>query len=532
MNIGVLSFLESGVADIVLINPKFEISFWGFEHALPLFGKRASMPVAALPLLAALTPSEHQITLIDENVEAIDFDRCARADIVGVTGMIVQRHRMQEILTELKRRGVYTVVGGPWVSVSEGYFAGLADAVFVGEAEESWPRFLDDWRDGRAAMRYEQADKTDMSRVPAPRLDLLKMKRYAFGSVQFTRGCPFLCEFCDIIVVFGRKPRIKSVQQIIAELEGLCAQKRELVYIVDDNFIGNKKAVKEVLRAVIAWQRANGYPLIFVTEASLDLADDDELIGLMTEALIVAVFIGIESTNADSLRETRKLQNIRPGGSMVDKVRHIQDAGMEVWAGMIVGFDNDDETVFEAHRSFLSSARINTAMVGMLSAIPKTPLHARLASAGRLDPTDHPAFGTNVVPLQMSREALSDGYVRLVASLYEPRAFFERLDDLYITGNIKFARSWQRYAAEHPWRRRTRHLWFWLEAFAILARLLLRVPDGSLRGIYREQFWRILRVGRDPFSVRLYAITCAVHYHALQFSRVLAARDRPIVNSF
>ena len=249
------------MADIVLINPKFEISFWGLEHALPFVGKRANMPVAALPLLAALTPAQHTVTIIDENVEPIDFDRCARADIVGVTGMSVQRHRMREILTELKRRGVFTVVGGPWITVKEDYFGELADVIFIGEAEETWPRFLADWAAGHAAKRYEQADKTDLSRVPAPRLDLIKMNRYAFGSVQFSRGCPFQCEFCDIIVTFGRRPRLKTAPQIIAELEGLRAQNQSFVFIVDDNLIGNKKAIKAVLHDVIAWQRANGYPL-------------------------------------------------------------------------------------------------------------------------------------------------------------------------------------------------------------------------------------------------------------------------------
>jgi radical SAM superfamily enzyme YgiQ (UPF0313 family) len=520
------------MADIVLISPRFEISFWGLEHAVPLLGKRANMPVAALPLLAALTPSAHQVTLIDEQVEAIDFDRCARADIVGVTGMSVQRRRMREILTELKRRGVYTVVGGPWVSVSENYFADLADVVFVGEAEESWPRFLDDWRDGKAATRYEQAAKTDMSCVPAPRLDLLKMNRYAFGNVQFSRGCPFLCEFCDIIVTFGRKPRIKTVPQIIAELEALRAQEQEIVLIVDDNFIGNKKAMKEILREVIAWQRANGYPLAFTTEASLDLADDDELMRLMVEARIIAVFVGIESPNRDSLRETRKLQNIRATGSMVDKVRRIQDAGMEVLAGMILGFDSDDETVFEAHRDFLSSARINMAQVGMMSPIPKTPLHARLAAEGRLDPTDHPAFGTQLVPLKMSREALSDGYIRLMAALYEPEAFFERLDDLMIAGKLEIDRAWKSYAAQHPWRRRRRHLWIWLTAFGVLARVLFHVPERSLRSIYRAHFWQCLRARRDPVVAMLYAIRCASHYHMHRLVRVLAERDHPLVNVF
>ncbi len=244
------------MAHIVLINPKFEISFWGLEHALPLIGKRANMPVAALPLIAAVTPDKHRITIIDENVEPIDFDLCESADIVGVTGMIVQKKRIREILGELRRRGVFTVVGGPWVSVNEAWYDNLADVLFVGEAEETWPQFLGEWEEGRHARRYEQAGKTDMTTVPPPRLDLLKMERYAFGSVQFSRGCPFTCDFCDIIVIFGRRPRLKTSAQIVVELEALRERKVEIVFIVDDNLIGNKKAMKEVLRDVVAWQKA------------------------------------------------------------------------------------------------------------------------------------------------------------------------------------------------------------------------------------------------------------------------------------
>lgn len=212
------------MADIVLINPRFEVSFWGLEHAMPYLGKRALFPVAALPLLAALTPSPHTVTLIDENVAAIDFERCAAADIVGLTGMSVQRARMREILVQLKRIGAFTVVGGPWVTLQEDYFGELADTVFIGEAEDTWPQFLIEWADGRPARRYEQRERTDMSRVPAPRFDLLPMKRYAFASVQFSRGCPFTCEFCDIIVTFGRRPRLKTSAQIIGEIEALAAR--------------------------------------------------------------------------------------------------------------------------------------------------------------------------------------------------------------------------------------------------------------------------------------------------------------------
>ena len=520
------------MVDIVLINPRFEISFWGLEHALPFMGKRANMPVAALPLLAALTSKEHRVTIVDENVEPIDFDRCARADIVGVTGMVVQRQRMREILTELRARGAFTAVGGPWVTVQEDYFKGLADVIFIGEAEETWPQFLADWGRGCAAARYEQAEKTDLSRVPAPRLDLLKTRHYAFGSVQFSRGCPFLCEFCDIIVVFGRKPRLKTPAQVIAELENLRAHRMSTVFIVDDNLIGNKNAIKGLLKHVIAWQQANGFPISFVTEASLDLADDEELMRLMVDAGIEAVFVGIESTNAESLREARKLQNVRGRDSMVDKVRRVQDAGMEVWAGMILGFDHDDATAFDAHRRFLEAARINTAMVGMLSAVPKTPLHARLAAAGRLDPADNPAHGTNVIPLKMSRDELSDGYIGLMARLYEWPAYFARLDDLYLAGRLEFNRAWQRYARDHVWRRRGRHVQFTLQALGIILRLMMRVPDGALRGVYRRQFWRLLRTRRNPAVLRVYAIKCAIHFHMHEFVRLLVARDRPLLNTY
>ena len=250
------------MADIVLINPAFEVSYWGLEHAMPFLGKRAVLPVANLPLLAALTPSCHSVTLVDENVEAVDFERCAQADIVGLTGMNVQRRRMKEILHELKRRDIFTVVGGPWVTVREEDLADLADVLFIGEAEETWPRFLAEWGERRHQTRYEQAGRTDMATVPVPRLDLLRMKDYAFGSVQFSRGCPFECEFCDIIVTFGRRPRIKTSAQILAELDATVAAGKHSAFIVDDNLIGNKKAIKLLLRDVVAWQEEQGYPLI------------------------------------------------------------------------------------------------------------------------------------------------------------------------------------------------------------------------------------------------------------------------------
>jgi radical SAM superfamily enzyme YgiQ (UPF0313 family) len=519
------------MADIIFINPRFEISYWGMEHSLAYLGKRANLPVASLPLLAALTPEGHTVTLMDENVEPIDFERCARADIVGITGMSVQRFRMTEILTELKERGVFTVVGGPLVTVMEDYFEGLADVIFVGESEVTWPRFLDEWRDGCHRSRYEQAEKSDMTRVPTPRFDLLKMRHYAFGSVQFSRGCPFQCEFCDIIVTFGRKPRIKASAQVIAELEALRAEGVKIAFVVDDNLIGNKRAIKPVLREVAAWQRRNGYPLSLFTEASLDLADDPELMAVMDEANILAVFIGIESPNEESLRETKKYQNVREGGTIVEKVRRIQDAGLDVWCGMILGFDNDDDTIFEAQRQFLTDARIATSMTGMLSAIPKTPLYDRLAAEGRLDTSDTPEFGTNVIPLRMTRAELRDGYVKVMNDIYDTQAFLDRVDSLFIDGRLTVGHARSRFWRRHPLNfLKWQSLWL-VQSLGLYIRLMRGVPDPSLRREYRRRFLNMARRRPEPGMWLFYLLKMVMHYHANKMAREMAVGET-LVNSF
>ncbi len=520
------------MADIVLINPRFEVSYWGMEHALPSIGKRANLPVACLPLLAALTPAGHTITLIDENVEPIDWERCARADIVGVTGMSVQRFRMTEVLTELKARGVFTVVGGPWVTVQEDYFGELADVLFIGEAEETWPRFLEEWAAGEHARRYEQAEKSDMTKVPVPRFDLLKTHHYAFGSLQFSRGCPFQCEFCDIIVTFGRRPRLKTSAQVIAELAAVHRAGMRLVFIVDDNLIGNKRAIKEVLRDVIAWQHEHGYPLGLFTEASIDLADDAELMALMVEANFVAVFIGIESPSEEALRETKKLQNVRAGGTLVEKVHRIQDAGMAVWCGMIMGFDSDDTTIFDRQIEFIHQARISFTMSGMLHAIPKTPLHQRLAAAGRLDTNDIPEHGTNVRPLRMSNGELRDGYLRVLNTLYDPKAYFDRTEALFLRKSFDVGYGRSPYWRKHPLRRLKVEAISLAAALGLFLRLMFLIPRASLRHEYRKRLWRFLRVRRRPGLMLFYVFHLAMHYHAHTLARSMATGEQRVVNTF
>ena len=519
------------MAEIVLINPRFEASYWGLEHALPLLGKRASVPPACLPLLAALTPGEHQVTLLDENVQPIDYNRVAQADIVGLTGMNVQRGRVRGILAELKQRGAFTVVGGPWVSVCEDYFGDLADVIFVGEAEETWPQFLRDWREGRHERRYEQAQRTDMTRVPVPRYALLPMRHYLFGSVQFSRGCPFQCEFCDIIVTFGRHPRLKTAAQVIAEMEALRAQKIEIVFIVDDNLIGNKAAVKVILRDVAAWQRAHGYPLTFFAEASVDLAEDEELLACMADANIQTVYVGVESTNEESLRETRKLQNIRQGRTLLERVHAIQNAGIEVWCGMIVGFDHDDPTVFATHREFVRRSRISHAMISMLSAIPKTPLYQRLSDDGRLG-EEESEFGTNVIPLGMSRKELRDGFVQLTRDLYEPDAYFERFESLYLAGDFTCGRPRNQYWQTHRWARFKARAVTLARCAVLCWRLIRQIPRPQLRREYRRRLWRLLRNRADPSVLFIFFLKCATHYHHYLMAERMAQGKTPPVNPF
>ena len=507
-----------GLADIVLINPRFRPSYWGMNYALPMFRGEALLPLINLPLIAALTPPTHRIAIIDENVEPIDFERCARADIVGLTGMNVQRVRMREILAELKARGIFVVVGGPWVTVYPEDFTDLCDVVFIGEAEETWPRFLEEWSAGRHHSRYEQAEKTDMSTLPPPRLDLLPMEKYVYGTVQISRGCPFMCEFCDIIVVFGRRPRMKTSAQIIAELENCLAAGKHYLFIVDDNLIGNKKAVKIVLRDIIAWQRAHGYPLKFATEASIDLAEDEELLDLMVEANVDEIFVGIESPDEAALRETRKTQNLSDRrGTLLDKVHHVQDKGLDLWCGMIVGFDADDETIFDRQRRFIRESRIALAMINILVAIPKTPLFARLERDGRLDNSGELAnFGTistNVVPERMKRETLCEGYLALMRDVYEPAAFFDRLDAVYLQGKPRPALGGELYHRRNFRRRVRKTAWTALETGYILMRLMHNVPRRSQRSVYRRRLWKVMRRRPSLALLRLYAVKCAQHHH-------------------
>src|SRR6266545_7968331 len=415
---------------IYLIAPKNPESFWTFDRILKSLKKSCVFPNLSLPTVAGLTPREHEVVLCDENVEPVDFD--TDADIVGLTGYVVHTKRIFELAAEFRRRGKFVVAGGPFASLCPEQLRDKVDVLFVDEAEYTWPQFLKDYQAGTWKAEYRQHEKPSLHDSPLPRFDLLKIDQYRSMTIQFARGCPFNCEFCDIIVMYGRKPRTKTVAQVQAEVIEIHRLGLRNIFVVDDNFIGNKKEAKELLRALTDWQQENGYPIEFMTEVSLNVAQDDELLQLMRKANFTTIFIGIESPRAASLQETHKTQNLRE--NILDSVHRIQRAGIEVMAGMIVGFDHDDPSIFDEQFRFIQEARIPISMTGMLNAVPKTPLHQRLKEAGRLiaESVGDQFVFTNIIPQGMSRVQLYEGYKNLLARLYSYRNYRRRVMQLIL----------------------------------------------------------------------------------------------------
>jgi radical SAM superfamily enzyme YgiQ (UPF0313 family) len=409
---------------IYLIAPKNPESFWTFDRLLSTINKKCVFPNLSLPTVAGLTPREHEVVLCDENVEPIDFE--IDADIIGVTGYVVHQKRILEIIAAFKARNKFVVAGGPFASLCPEQLRGKVDVLFVDEAEATWPQFLREYASGAWSSEYRSLEPPSMHDSPLPRFDLLKADAYRSMTIQFARGCPFNCEFCDIIVMYGRRPRTKSVPQIMAEIEEVHRLGFPQIFIVDDNFIGNKKEAKSVLRAIIAWQKEHGYPLEFLTEVTLNVAQDEEILSLLHDAQVTTLFIGIESPRAASLKETKKTQNMRE--DILTSVHRVQRAGIEVMAGMIVGFDNDDEAIFDEQFRFIQDAHIPVSMTGLLNAVPKTPLYARLKEAGRLmaEHVGDQFVFTNIIPSGMSRLALYEGYRSLLKRLYDYASYRDR----------------------------------------------------------------------------------------------------------
>ena len=414
---------------LLLINPKSPESFWTFRWALSeiLPGKRAVNPPLGLATLAALCPPDWDVSIVDENVEPLPL--APQADLIGIGGMGAQFPRQRELLEYYRGRGHFVVAGGSFAALCPERYEQLADAVICGEAEVIWPRFCADFEAASPQPLYRETGTVDLRKSPAPRFDLLRLDLYTTATLQFSRGCPYMCEFCDIIVMFGRKPRHKSLTQIGQELDLLRARGVRKVFFVDDNLIGNPKVAKSLLRFLVEYQQRHRYSFSFGTEASLNLSQDEELMDLFRAAHFRWTFIGVESPDEASLRETRKLQNVRE--HPLAAVQRIHAHGIEVLAGFIIGFDNDTTATFERQYEFIVRSGIQTAMIGLLNALPRTPLYERLRAAGRLSEADGAGDNTkpdtNVVPFGMSTEELGTGYRRLHRRLLDDGAIARRI---------------------------------------------------------------------------------------------------------
>jgi radical SAM superfamily enzyme YgiQ (UPF0313 family) len=418
---------EKNPMNILLINPEFPDTFWSFKHALEFARKRASLPPLGLLTVAAMLPSEWAKRLVDVNVTRLTEQDLAWADYAFVSGMIVQRESAHQIIARCKKAGVKVVAGGP-LFISEYEQFTDVDHFVLSEAELTLPPFLTDLEQGRAQRVYSTAEFADIQKTPGPLWALADLDRYASMCIQFSRGCPYNCDFCNVTALFGHRPRTKTASQIIAELDDLYEVGwRGHVFFVDDNLIGNKRVLKtELLPALIEWQKGKaGMP--FNTEASINLADDEQLMELMVEAGFDTVFIGIETPDEDSLLECSKNQN--KNRDLVEDVKRIQRAGLQVQGGFIVGFDNDKPSIFQRQIDFIQKSGIVTAMVGLLQAPPGTMLYERLKQEGRLLDRmsgDNVDGTTNIIPV-MNFDALREGYHNILQHIYSPEHYYQRV---------------------------------------------------------------------------------------------------------
>jgi len=411
----------------LLIYPEWPDTYWSFKHALPFEGKRSAYPPLGLLTVAPLLPAHWKKRLVDTNIRRLTEADLQWADVALLSGMLVHKEELLALLARCRARGLRTVIGGPVTSSVE-ELPRHADHVVVGEAEELIAGLAADLEQGTAKPLYHAGERPGLVKTPLPDLSLINPKYYSAMAIQFSRGCPFNCEFCDIIEIYGRKPRTKSPAQMVAELEQLYERKWQgSVFIVDDNFIGNKKKVKEMLPVLAEWNVQHDRPFTFFTEASVNLADDAELLQMMKDAGFTRVFLGIETPVEASLKEAQKLQNTRR--SLLESVRRIQSYGMEVMAGFIVGFDNDPEDIFDRQVEFIQESGIPLAMVGLLLALPGTQLYRRLLKEGRIVDEgngNNMDLRLNFVP-RMNPKRLVEGYQSILQQIYHPDAYYERV---------------------------------------------------------------------------------------------------------
>jgi radical SAM superfamily enzyme YgiQ (UPF0313 family) len=412
---------------VLLVYPEFPDTFWSFKHALPFQGKRSAYPPLGLLTVSALLPPSWEKRAVDLNVCPLKDAELDWAEVVFLSGMMVQGPSMKSVIARCKERGVPIVVGGP-IASSHNADTAEADCIVEGEAEELISQLAQDLESGSLHPRYKAPMLPDLGQVPLPDLRLVNLRKYSAMPVQYSRGCPFTCEFCDIIEIYGRRPRTKTPEQVCAEFTQIYDLGwRGRVFLVDDNFIGNKKNVKKLLPELVKWMRDHKYPFSLLTEASLNLAEDPELLQLLHDAHFNSVFLGIETPAAESLKETTKFQNLRK--DLLESVKLIQAYGLEVMGGFIVGFDHDPPDIFERQIQFIRDAAIPISMVGLLSALPNTQLWRRLKAEGRLlkeSLGNNTLLDMNFIP-RMDTQELIDGYRKILDTIYLPREYFDRV---------------------------------------------------------------------------------------------------------
>jgi radical SAM superfamily enzyme YgiQ (UPF0313 family) len=485
----------------LLVYPEFPDTYWSFRHALSFEGKRSAFPPLGLLTISAMLPDAWERRLVDMNVQPLKPSDIEWADVVFCSAMLVQKDSLRRVVELCKAEGKRVVIGGPYVTTSAEYLP-EADHIFLGEVETTLPEFVRDLERGAAKRIYQAAERPALSATPIPHFHLADLRRYSAMSVQYSRGCPFQCEFCDIIEIYGRVPRTKSNEQMLAELDALFRLGwRGMVFIVDDNFIGNKRNVKGLLPVLADWSERHGRPFSFLTEASVNLAEDDELLDGMRRANFRRVFLGIETPVEASLKEAQKGQNMR--GNLLDSVRLIQNYGMEVMAGFIVGFDNDPDDIFERQIEFIRESAIPLAMVGLLTALPDTQLWRRLEREGRLllESTGNNTDGSlNFVP-KMDATRLIEGYKSIMRAIYSPGEYYQRSLDCL-----------ERVVAGAPEARRN--------GFASDVVTLFRVMlELGVRDRARGEFWRYLRLAftrhRDKFAEAMRLAALGYHFRKL-----------------
>jgi radical SAM superfamily enzyme YgiQ (UPF0313 family) len=412
----------------LLIYPEFPDTFWSFRHALKFINRKASSPPLGLLTIAAMLPQAWDKKLVDMNVESLHDDHLSWADLVFVSAMSVQKESVKGVIARCKAAGVRVVAGGPLFTTYYEAF-GEVDHLVLNEAEITLPRFLEDFGKGVASHIYTSDQWADIRKTPIPLWRLVNMKHYASINIQYSRGCPFNCEFCDITLLCGRTPRTKDKEQIVRELDSVYAYGfRGQVFFVDDNFIGNKKKLKEeILPAIVGWMERKKQPFSFNTQASIELSDHEDLMGMMVNAGFDVVFVGIETPHEQSLAECSKFQN--KNRDLLASVRKIQKSGLEVQGGFIVGFDNDPVTIFDTQIRFIQTSGVVTAMVGVLIALPRTQLYERLKKEKRLlteTSGNNTDCATNFIP-RMNYDLLINGYKRVLKTLYSPKYYYERI---------------------------------------------------------------------------------------------------------